>query len=288
MNEKMIRINDVNICTESFGNPIKPAILLINGATNSMVYWDEEFCQRLADTGRYVIRFDNRDVGRSTNYEPGTSNNYTVVDMANDAIGVLDAYNIQQAHLVGISLGGMIAQVVAYNNPERTLSMTAISSSLFGADENDRDLPGMDERLFAFHAKGATLDWTNEEIVINHLVEGAQMLCGSNHVFNEKRARELATQDFKRANNLFSMFNHATLTGDDYYEDKIKDINVPSLVIHGTDDTILPYEHGVALANELPNASLITLEGTGHEIHEDDWDKIINAIFVHTSVTKTV
>ncbi|SFI06379.1 MULTISPECIES: alpha/beta fold hydrolase [unclassified Bacillus (in: firmicutes)] len=283
MSEKIFEINGINICTESFGNPSKPAVLLINGATNSMVYWDKEFCQKLADTGRYVIRYDNRDVGRSITYEPGTSN-YTVVDMANDATGVIDAYNINQAHIVGMSLGGMIAQVVAFHNPQRVLSMTLISSSLFGSDDNDRGLPEMDESLLAYHAKGAILDWSDEESIINYLVEGAKMLCGSHHTFDEKRARELTTQDFKRANNLLSMFNHATLVGNDYYEGKIKEIKVPSLVIHGTEDTILPYEHGLALAKELPNASLLTLEGTGHEIHFDDWDKIINAISSHTSV----
>ncbi|GGE70731.1 alpha/beta fold hydrolase [Priestia taiwanensis] len=287
MNEKMTRINGVIICTESFGNPTNQAILLINGAMNSMVYWDAEFCQRLADTGRYVIRFDNRDVGRSMNYEPGTSN-YTVVDMANDAVGVLDAYNINKAHVVGMSLGGMIAQVTAFHNPERVLSMTAIASSLFGSDDNNRGLPEMDERLFTYHAKGATLDWTNEEAVIDYLVEGARMLCGPSHLFDEKRVRELTTQDFNRATNLLSMFNHALLKGDDYYEDKIKEIAVPALVIHGTHDTILPYEHGIALADELLKASLLTLEGTGHEIHADDWDHIINAIFTHTSVSKLV
>jgi len=287
MSEKIFKINGIDICTESFGNPTKPAILLINGAMNSMVYWDEEFCQQLADAGRYVIRFDNRDVGRSTTYDPGTTN-YTVVDMANDAVGVLDSYNIQQAHLVGMSLGGMIAQVVAYNSPERVLSMTTIASSLFGANENDRNLPEMDPNLFKYHAKGTTLDWSNEEAVVDYLVEGAKMLCGSKHIFDEERVRKQTTQDFKRANNLLSMFNHSTLTGIDFYEDKIKEIKVPTLVIHGTEDTILPYEHGLALVNELPNSMLLTLEGTGHEIHSDDWDKIINAIFDHTSVTKAV
>ena len=156
---------------------------------------------------------------------------------------------------------------------------------LVPADENDRDLPGMDPRLFEYHAKGATLNWSNEEAVIDYLVEGSQILCGSNHTFDEKRARKQTTQDFKRANNLLSMFNHATLTGNDFYEDKIKNIQVSTLVIHGTEDTILPYEHGLALVNELPNSTLLTLEGTGHEIHIDDWDTIINAVVIHTSRT---
>ncbi|MED2497904.1 alpha/beta hydrolase, partial [Bacillus thuringiensis] len=137
MTEKIIKINEIDICTESFGDSADPAVLLIMGAMCSMVYWDEEFCQQLADTGRYVIRYDNRDVGRSTTYKPGSSH-YTVVDMADDAIGVLDAYHIDEAHIVGMSLGGMIAQIVALRNPQRVLSITLIASGIFGSEDNNR------------------------------------------------------------------------------------------------------------------------------------------------------
>ncbi|MGL4911098.1 MAG: alpha/beta fold hydrolase [Romboutsia sp.] len=282
MNEKITRINGIDICSESFGDSSKPAILLINGATNSMVYWDEDFCKQLANSGRFIIRFDNRDVGRSTNYEPYTSN-YTVIDMANDALGVLDAYNIEKAHIVGMSLGGMIAQVIAYNNPNRVLSMTTISSSLFGSDESERNLPSIDESLFAYYEKGATVDWTNKDAVVDHLVEGAKMLCGPKRIFDENRVRKQVTQDVNRANNILSMFNHSTLKGDDFYEDRIKEIKVPTLIIHGTNDIILPYEHALALHNELPNSSLVTLDGAGHEINFSDWNTIIDSIFEHTS-----
>jgi pimeloyl-ACP methyl ester carboxylesterase len=283
MSEKLIKINGIDICTESFGNPKNPAILLIMGAMCSMVYWDEEFCQRLADTGRYVIRYDNRDVGRSIAYEPGNSQ-YTVEDMADDAVGVLDAYSIDEAHIVGLSLGGMIAQIIALRHPQRVLNITLISSSIFGSDDNNRDLPPMDEKILAYHANGATVNWSDEESVANYLVAGSGLLCGSKHKFDEKRVYKQVRKEIKRANNLLSMFNHALLKGDASYEGKIKGIKVPALVIHGTEDTVLPYEHGLALANEIPNASLLTLDGTGHEIHFDDWDNIINAISNHTSV----
>ncbi|CEH28041.1 acetyltransferase [Aneurinibacillus migulanus] len=282
MSEKINKINGIDICTESFGNPTHPAVLLIMGAMCSMVYWDEEFCQRLADTGRYVIRYDNRDVGRSITYEPGNSQ-YTVVDMADDAVGVLDAYGIDQAHIVGMSLGGMIAQIVALRHPKKVLTITLIASGIFGSDDNNRDLPPMDEKILAYHANGATLNWSDEESVANYLVAGSRLLCGSKHTFDEKRVYKQVTKEIKRANNLLSMFNHALLKGDDFYEGKLKGINVPALVIHGTEDTVLPYEHGLALANEIPNASMLTLEGTGHEVHFDDWDTIINAISNHTS-----
>ena len=280
---KATQMNQIDICTESFGNPSNPAILLIMGAMCSMVYWDDEFCQQLANTGRFVIRYDNRDVGRSTSYEPGTSN-YTVVDMAVDSVGVLDAYQIEQGHLVGMSLGGMIAQVVALRYPQRVLTITLMSSSLFGSDENNRNLPPMDEKIISYHANAATLDWSDKKAVANYLVAGSKILCGSNHTFDEKRAFQQVTKEINRANNLLSMFNHALLKGDDFYEDKIKEINIPALVIHGIEDTILPFEHALALVDEIPNSLLVSLIGTGHETHSDDWETIVNAISNHTSI----
>ncbi|MBU8590207.1 alpha/beta fold hydrolase [Priestia megaterium] len=283
MNEKVNKINGIDICTESFGNPESPAVLLIMGAMCSMVYWDEEFCQQLADTGRYVIRYDNRDVGRSSTYEPGSSH-YTVVDMADDAVGVLEAYHIDEAHIVGMSLGGMIAQIMALRHPQRVLSITMIASGIFGSDDNNRNLPPMDEKILAYHANGATLNWSDKESVADYLVAGSALLCGSKHKFDEKRAYKQVEKEINRANNLLSMFNHAFLKGDDSYEGKLKGIKVPALVIHGTEDTVLPYEHALALVNEIPNALLLSLEGSGHEIHFDDWNRIIKAISKHTSV----
>ncbi|PFU21505.1 alpha/beta fold hydrolase [Bacillus cereus] len=283
MNEKIIKINEIDICTESFGNSEDPAVLLIMGAMCSMVYWDEEFCQQLADTGRYVIRYDNRDVGRSTTYEPGSSH-YTVVDMADDAVGVLNAYHIDEAHIVGMSLGGMIAQIIALRNPQRVLSITLIASGIFGSEDNNRNLPPIDEKILAYHANGAKLNWSDEESVANYLVTGSSLLCGSKHKFDEKRAYKQVEKEIKRANNLLSMFNHSLLKGDDSYEGKLKGINIPTLVIHGTEDTVLPYKHALALVNEIPHALLLTLEGSGHEIHCDEWVHIINAISNHTSV----
>ncbi len=281
--EKINKINGIDICTESFGNPTHPAVLLIMGAMCSMVYWDEEFCQRLANTGRYVIRFDNRDVGRSIAYEPGNSQ-YTVIDMADDAVGVLDAFGIDQAHIVGMSLGGMIAQIIAIKYPLRVLTLTLIASSIFGSDDNNRNLPPMDKSILDYHANAATLNWSDEESVANYLVAGSRLLCGSKHTFDEKRVYKQVTAEIKRANNLLSIFNHALLKGDASYEGKLKGINLPTLVIHGTEDKILPYEHGLALANEIPNASMLTLEGSGHEIHSADWNNIIKAISNHTLV----
>lgn len=279
--ETIHQLNGIEICTESFGHPKDPAVLLIMGAMCSMVYWDTEFCQRLADSGRFVIRFDNRDVGRSTAYGPGTSN-YSVTDLANDALGVLDAYQVKKAHLVGMSLGGMIAQVIAVKHPERVQTITLIASSIFGSDQNNRNLPSMDERILAYHANAGTLDWSDEEAVAKYLVAGSALLCGPAHTFEEERAYAQVSAEIKRANNLLSMFNHALLVGEDDFEGRLAEIRVPALVIHGTHDTVLPYEHALALVEEIPGAALLTLEGSGHEIHADGWNTIIEGIIAHT------
>ncbi|HDR7707600.1 alpha/beta hydrolase [Bacillus sp. S70] len=282
MSEKIFKINGIDICTESFGNSNDPAILLIMGATCSMIYWDEEFCEQLANTGKFVIRFDNRDVGRSVTYEPGTSN-YSVTDMAEDAIGVLDAYHIDKAHFFGMSLGGMIAQIAAVKHPERILTLTLLATSVIGSDNNTRDLPPMDERILTHHVKSASIDWTNKNDVAEYLVSGSRLLCGSERIFDENRVYTQVKQEIERANNLLSMFNHALLQGDDAYEGVLHSIQAPTLVIHGTDDTALPFEHGLALIDEIPSSVLLTLKGAGHENHPNDWESIITAVSKHTS-----
>ncbi|HAV6958775.1 TPA: alpha/beta hydrolase, partial [Escherichia coli] len=116
MTERIIRFNDVYICTESFGDTNDPTILLIMGATSSMIWWEEDFCRKLSNQGFHVIRYDNRDVGRSITYEYGHPE-YTFEDLADDAIQVLDAYRVDKAHIVGMSMGGIITQIVALKHP---------------------------------------------------------------------------------------------------------------------------------------------------------------------------
>lgn len=276
--EIIIKTDNIEICAESFGNPANPPVLLIMGAMSSMVWWDEEFCQRLADSGRFVIRFDNRDVGRSTTYEPGKPE-YSVEDMADDAIRVLNYFNIDKANLVGMSLGGMIAQLVALRNPERVLTITMISSSVW--DERP-DLPQIDQKILNYHASAATLNWSDEQSVIKYLAEGWRLLNGSKSPFDKDRAYKLAEKEVKRAKSLLSMFNHSLLKGGESLYGKEKEIKVPALIIHGTEDPVLPVQHGEALAKSIPGAKLILLEGIGHEIPYHEWDTIISAVTEHT------
>ena len=150
MTTKTIRADGIEIATEAFGNPAHPPVLLIMGVMASMLWWPEEFCERLAGQGRYVIRYDNRDTGLSTKYEPGEPP-YTLDDMADDAVRVLDGYGIGAAHVVGMSLGGMIAQLAALKHPARVLSVTAISTSPIGTDTSH--LPQMTQAYMEHSAK---------------------------------------------------------------------------------------------------------------------------------------
>ncbi|MEC0236372.1 alpha/beta hydrolase [Paenibacillus kribbensis] len=278
MSEQLIKIDGIEICTDSFGKRDNPAILLIMGAQSSLVWWEEEFCQRLADTGRFVIRYDNRDVGRSTTCEPGQPD-YTFEDMADDAVRVLDAYKIEQAHIVGMSMGGMLTQMIALRHPERVLTVTLVSTSNFAPD-----LPPMEERIMDYFSNVGAIDWTNEQSVVEFVIGRSRILVGSKHPFDENKIIKLAKEDLRRSTNMASMNNHGLLSGGESYLARTGEINVPALVIHGTEDPIIPYEHGKNLANEIPGALLLTLDGTGHELHYDDWDLIIGSISNHTSI----
>lgn len=277
MKDKMIIHGEIEICTESFGNPKNPAILLLAGATVSMLYWDEDFCRRLADKGFYVIRYDNRDVGTSTNYEPGSAP-YNIVDFEEDAIKILDGYNLDNAHFVGISLGGLIAQIAAIRHPHRVESLTLIATGPWSVV--DIDIPEMDTRILDFHAKAADVNWSQEENVVQYMLEGAKLMSGRKP-FDKTRAENLIRSEYARAKNYISMFNHATLGGGEDYYNRLDEIQQPTLVIHGTDDLVWHFNSTRILLDKISNSTLIPLEGTGHELHTQDWDTIIDGISKH-------
>lgn len=276
----MVERNGVILCTENTGNISNPAILLMMGATASMLWWDEEFCQLLAEKGFFVIRYDNRDVGRSTTYPPETPP-YGLEDMVDDAIHILDAYNIHQAHLAGMSLGGLLAQMAALSFPERVTSLILIATGPFGP--TDPSIPAMDERIIAFQAKAAEVDWTDERAVAAFLIEGAEIQSGTKHPYDKQRGERLARAEFQRANNYISMFNHARLQGGENLYGQVDQIKQPTLIIHGTEDPIWNYRHAQTLLDELEQAKLVTLEGAGHELHYNDWELIIESIAQHVA-----
>jgi pimeloyl-ACP methyl ester carboxylesterase len=270
------------ICSESFGRREDPAVLLIMGAMASMLWWPDEFCERLAGAGRFVIRYDNRDTGRSLGYEPGSAT-YTGEDLAGDAVAVLDEHGMERAHVVGMSMGGGIAQVVALDHPDRVLSLTAISTSAIGG--LDAVLPGPTREYMEHAAAFDELDWSDTRALADLLVRDARALAGTRHPFDEAAARELVTRDLDRATDPSRLANHASLGGDGG-DRRIGDLRVPLLVIHGTADPLFPHPHGVALAEGVPGARLVTIEGGGHELHPGDWDQMLDAIERHTEPSR--
>jgi pimeloyl-ACP methyl ester carboxylesterase len=175
---QMIRTDDVRLSTEAFGDTSDPVILLMLGAMASSVWWPDDFCRCLASRGRCVIRYDQRDTGGSTSYSPGTIN-YTVEDLATDAVAILDGYRVDRAHLVGMSLGGYLAQFVALKYPGRVITLTLIASErLADADPN---LPQMSPEILAYHAAAASLDWRDRDAVLDYQVGAWRLLSGSAH-----------------------------------------------------------------------------------------------------------
>ncbi len=183
MAERIIEAGGIRLCTESFGEPTDPPVLLVMGLGASMLWWEEEFCRSLADGGRLVIRYDHRDTGRSTTYEPGRPG-YNDADLLADAAGVLDDYGLGSAHVVGVSAGGAMAQLLALDFADRVLSLVLISTS--PAVPVDRDLPPPTEDFSHFVAE-ATVDWSDRESVIEYLVGYSRLLAGGHTTIRRSR-----------------------------------------------------------------------------------------------------
>jgi pimeloyl-ACP methyl ester carboxylesterase len=280
MAERTIEANGVELCTEPFGEPDDPPILLVMGIGASMRWWEEGFCRLLAAGGRFVIRYDHRDTGRSVTYEPGPPR-YAGSDLVADAVGVLDAYGLVAAHVVGVSAGGAFAQLLALAFPDRVLSLVLISTS--PATGGDRSLPSATERFGDF-LTSASVDWSDRRSVIEYLVAYEQMLAGGVRPFDEEAWRELVGRDVERAHDIAASQNHTVITEGDVPSESISSITAPTLVIHGTADPMFPLAHGQALAEEIPGARLLTLEGAGHGVDRADWKTIARAILEHTAI----
>jgi pimeloyl-ACP methyl ester carboxylesterase len=279
--ERMIEANGVELCTEPFGDPADPPILLVMGIGGSMLWWEEGFCRMLVEGGRFVIRYDHRDTGRSVTYESGRPE-YTGADLVGDAVGVLDAYGVPAAHVVGVSAGGAFAQLLALGFPDRILSLVLISTS--PATPGERGLPSATERYARFLAT-AEVDWSDQESVIEYLVDYSRVLAGGERPFDEAAIRKLVRRDVARARNIAASENHGMVADGEVSRKPLSSIAVPTLVIHGTADPMFPAEHGQALAAEIPGARLLTLDGAGHGVERADWGTIVGAITGHTAPT---
>jgi pimeloyl-ACP methyl ester carboxylesterase len=246
-----------------------------------MLWWEEGFCRLIADGGRFVLRYDQRDTGRSVTYPAGAPE-YTAANLITDALGILDAYGIAAAHIVGLSAGGGMAQELTLLHSDRVLSLTLMSTS--PATPGDRELPPPTEAFNRFVAN-ASVEWEDPRSVINYLVDYERLLAGDERPFDENARRTLITRDVERARDPAAMQNHDLLAGGAMDTGALSALDVPTLVIHGTADPMFPIAHGEALAAEIPGATLLPLNGAGHGLVPKDWRPVAAAVLEHTATT---
>jgi len=272
--------NGIELEYDTFGNPDDPALLLIMGFTAQMTAWDPAFCNLIADQGFYVIRFDNRDVGLSSRIEgdvdiaelfSGTIKSvpYALDDMAADAAGLLDALGIDKAHIVGASMGGMIAQLVALNHPDKTLSLCSIMSTT-----GDRAVgQATPEAMAALMAPAPK----NREQAIANGVASSRILSPVH--FDEAKAAKRAGESYDRAYDPKGVARQMAAIGTQADRtERLGSVTVPSLVIHGRPDPLVTLSGGEATAKAIPNATLLVLDEMGHDNPEPLWPTIVDAI----------
>ena len=284
--------NGIEIEYDTFGTPNDAALLLVMGFTAQMTMWEEPFCQMLADGGRYVIRFDNRDVGLSTKLDgvevdlggaisaaftgsPCPPVPYTLADMANDAFGLLDALGIERAHLVGASMGGMIVQTMAMVHPERALTMTSIMSNTGELEYGQPTAEAMQALL--------TRPPTERAEYIEHSVRVAKII-GSPRYQDEAVTRERAARRYDRSFYPEGAGRQlAAVAGSAPRADGLRQLRVPTLVVHGRADPLVQLSGGDRTAELVPGANLLVLHDMGHDLPEALWPLLTDAILSHTT-----
>ena len=271
-----MKVNDVEICVDTLGDPANPAVLLIAGAASSMDWWRQEFLERLASAGRYVIRYDTRDTGQSESYPPGAPG-YTFSDLVDDAVGVLDAVGVPSAQVVGISMGGALAQLVTLQHPERVDSLVLIATS--SVSPGNEELPGMTDDLRAFFADHTPPDYTDRDAMVENTVTVLGQFEGPQH-FDAPWVRSTAAKVFDRTRNMASSEqNHMRMAESETPEFRVGDIAAPTLVIHGTVDPLFPLPHGQSLTDQIPGARLLPIDGMGHQPPPPaTWDLVVPAM----------
>ena len=314
MTQGIAEVNNINIWWEDFGDSSNPTVLLIMGANANCMQWTPEFIDPLVDAGFHVVRFDNRDVGKSTWFgresfsaklvrlflpkfllkfflkkafnsiidENGYMQefdikdpDYTLDDMAKDAVCLMDHLNIEKAHIIGASMGGMITQLLALDYPDRTLTITPIMSS---PGMGDPELSNMTPALIEGLQESAFMDAKGNHA--DSVTRIYRELTGSRFPFNEEKFREKLIPVMAHGHN--PNCKHGDAAGaSPSRKHRLNQITKPTLVIHGTEDAILGLDHGMALYDNIPNAKKLIMEGVGHEIPEELADEITSTIIDH-------
>jgi pimeloyl-ACP methyl ester carboxylesterase len=285
-------VGNIEIEYEIFGDSNSKPLLLIAGLGSQMLAWTDEMCESLVNHGFFVIRFDNRDIGLSTKFDGAgipdfTEINaayargeepvvpYTLEDMAGDAVGVLDALNIDRAHICGASMGGMIAQVLAYTHPSRVLSLTIIMST-----NGNPELPqGKPEILAQFFAPIPS----ERELYIEETVKRDRLIYGT-LAYDEKQGREYRAKEYDRSyypDGSIRQLAAMAIPGNT--KPKLSEIQAPTLVIHGKEDPFYPVEVGKDIATAIPGAELLILDGMGHSFPRAVIPQIVHALVANSN-----
>jgi pimeloyl-ACP methyl ester carboxylesterase len=286
---QQVPVGDVDLCVETFGDPADPAVLLVAGAAASMDWWDDELCRLLAAGGRHVVRYDHRDTGESTTRQPG-SPGYGGMQLSRDCIGLIESLRLGEVHLVGISMGGAIAQVVALRRPDLVASLTLVSTTSVGGTDSEQ-LPGPTAELQAsLGSPPPEPDWSDPTAYADWVVAGQRPYAGSVGL-DEPQVRAVALDVHARSHDPAAAANHWLVVGEDDELDgadaeplDVRRITVSTLVVHGSDDPLFPLPHGRALADAIPGATLLVAPGMGHEVPPPPtWDIVVPALLRHTA-----
>jgi len=272
---RTIMNGNVGLATQTFGARTDLPLVLAMGATASMLWWPEQLCEGLAARGYYVIRYDHRDTGQSTTTAPGKPT-YSVEDMAADLIAIMDGLGLESAHVVGMSLGGLIGQIAALTWPNRIRSLTLIGAEPLGW--TGPELPGIAPEFLEHFASFSTLDWSDRDRVTAFMREIARMSAGGGQRFDAAHERKRIEAEIDRAADIRSAFNHGMVGLQSDWMGRAADINQPVLVLHGSDDPILPLQNGEALALIIRGSRLVILEGIGHELPPTALPRMIDEI----------
>jgi pimeloyl-ACP methyl ester carboxylesterase len=287
-----IQANGIEIAYDSFGDTAGRPLLLVMGLGAQMLLWDEAFCERLAEHGHYVVRFDNRDVGLSTKFDAAgvpdvialirgmaagepASAPYSLDDMADDAAGLLDALGLETAHICGASMGGMVAQTIAIRHPRRVRSLVSMMSTT-----GNPSLPPATPAAMAMLMTPAPAD---REGNIERAVNVSRTIGSPGFPFDEAGVRDRAARLYDRSFYPAGMVRQmAAILAHGSRVESLRQVSAPTLVIHGDADPLVPIDGGRDTAASVPGAAMLVIEGMGHDLPVGTWPKITGAIAEHT------
>jgi pimeloyl-ACP methyl ester carboxylesterase len=281
--ELLAPANGIELCYQEMGDPDGEPLLLVMGLATQMIAWDEDFCRMLAERGFRVVRFDNRDIGRSTKIRDAGVPNllamatgrgaapYLLRDMAADTVGLMDHLGIDSAHLVGASMGGMIVQSVAIEHPERVRSLTSIMSTT-----GSRRVGHPSYRTFGLLLAKPPRE---REAAIERVIKTFRTIGSPGYPFEEERVREIAGRSFDRGHSeagIARQMHAITASGD--RTAGLRQLEVPALVIHGKSDVLVNPSGGRATAKAIPGARLKMIDGAGHDMPRALWPAFVEEI----------